>query len=74
MRNPFEGCVVYSPPFQSGSLRIPSITILRHIRLRPAICTGKQAIGISASMKSGYVSPHTHECMHPIDVPKISRK
>jgi len=30
----------------------PSITILRQMRLRPAICTGWQARGIRASMKS----------------------
>ena len=51
-----------------------SIVILRHKRLRPAICTGRHAIGMSASMKSGYVSPQTKECMQPMDVPKISRR
>ena len=32
--------------------------ISRHSRLRPAICTGRQASGISASMKSGSAPPH----------------
>src|SRR2546429_5914608 len=32
-----------------------------------AICTGRQASGISASIKPGYVSPHTKECMQPMD-------
>src|ERR1044071_90035 len=30
-----------------------SFVIFRHMRLRPAICTGRHASGISASMKSG---------------------
>src|SRR5215472_896699 len=40
-----------------------SICNFRAIRLRPAICTGKHASGISASMKSGYTSP-PDERMH----------
>ena len=40
----------------------------------PAICTGKHASGISASMKSGYTSPQTKECMQPMDVPRTTRK
>jgi len=42
------------------------------MRLRPAISIGSQASGISALMKSGYVSPQTKLIMQPIDVPMIS--
>ena len=45
----------------------------RQARLRPEIWSGRLASGISASIASGYVSPHTHVCMPPIDVPITSR-
>ena len=32
---------------------MPSIAILRQILLRPAICTGRQASGMSASISLG---------------------
>ena len=51
-----------------------SITIRRIIRLRPAICAGSEASGISASMKSGYISPQSQVCIPPIDVPMTSRR
>src|SRR3569832_2392902 len=73
VRRPASGCVLYSPSIQAGSLRIASIVILRHSLLRPEICTGRHANGISATKKSGYISPHTKECMHPIDVPRAGR-
>ena len=51
-----------------------STIIRRIIRLRPAICTGALASGISASMKSGCVYPHTQLCIPPIEVPITSRR
>ena len=69
-----RGSAVYSPFFHSGSLRIASMIICRIMRLRPAISTGALASGISASMKSGYVSPHIQVCIPPIDVPMTSRR
>ena len=42
---------------------MPSMTICRHMRLRPAISIGSQESGISARAKSGYTSPHTKLCM-----------
>ena len=50
------------------------MTTRRQTRLRPEICVGTLASGISASMKSGYVSPHSQVCMPPIDVPMTSRR
>ena len=50
------------------------MAIRRHMRLRPEICVGRLASGISASMKSGYISPHSQECMPPIDVPITRRR
>ena len=52
---PLRRLSVYSPPLNSGSFVIESITILRSMRLRPAISTGAEASGIRASMKSGYI-------------------
>ena len=49
-------------------------TILRHSRLRPAIATGRQASGMTASIASGHARPTCHECMQPIDVPITSRR
>src|ERR1035438_82960 len=68
------GSSLYSPPFQSGSPRIASITIRRQTRLRPEICAGRLARGMRASMKSGYRSPQTQVCMPPIDVPRTRRR
>ena len=68
------GGLAYFPPFQSGSLRMESMIILRIIRFRPAIWTGRLARGMSASMKSGYVSPHSHVCMPPMEVPITRRR
>ncbi len=51
-----------------------SMAIFRIIRLRPAIWVGALASGTSPSMKSGYRSPQTHECMPPIDVPMTSTR
>ena len=53
---------------------MPSIAALRHIRLRPAIGAAWHAIGISALAKPGCFSPQTKMCMHPIEVPKVSRR
>ncbi len=46
----------------------------RQTRLRPPICTGRLASGISASIIVGYVSPHSQVCIPPIDVPMTSRR
>ena len=43
--------------------------IRRHIRLRPAISAGRQAIGMAARSISGWLSAQTKPCMQPIDVP-----
>ena len=51
-----------------------SMVILRHMRLRPAICVGSQASGINASIMLGHASPHMKECMQPIDVPITRRR
>jgi hypothetical protein len=40
VRNARSGWVVYSPPRQSGSLRMASMAIARQTRLRPTIATG----------------------------------
>ena len=45
----------------------------RIIQLRLAIAVGCEAIGASASMKSGYFTPHTQVCMPPIELP-ITRR
>ena len=54
--------------------RAASLTNLRHIRFRPAICVGKLANGIRASMNSGWSCPHSQVCMPPIDVPITRRR
>ncbi len=72
MRRPARGGVVYSPSFQSGSCRIASTTMCRHIALRPAIATGRHASGIHASANPGWDSAHTQVCMPPIEVPITS--
>ena len=64
-----RGCRVYSPPLQPGSCWMPSISTLRHSRLRPAIGAGRHASAITASMAEGHRSAQSHECMQPIDVP-----
>src|SRR5439155_23916697 len=48
---------------------LPILTMRRHARLRPEIWVGKLASGMSASMKSGCISPHNQVCIPPIDVP-----
>ncbi len=51
-----------------------SMITRRQTRLRPEIGPGRLASGISASMKSGYCSPHIQVCMPPIDVPITRRR
>ena len=51
-----------------------SIISFRCMRLRPEICAGVQTIGSSASVKSGYLTPHIQACMPPMEVPTISRR
>src|SRR5437588_12173501 len=63
-----DGWVLYSPPFQAGSFRMASMVIRRQARFRPEIWVGKLANGISASMKSGCISPQSQVCIPPIDV------
>lgn len=53
---------------------IASMAIFRVMQFLPAIGTGIEASGINASEKSGQDSPHTQECMQPIEVPKMRRK
>ena len=74
LRRPSSGSLLYSPSFHAGSRSMASMNILRHMRLRPAIWTGRQAKGIRASTNSGYVSPQTKVCMQPIEVPRIRRR
>ena len=45
-----------------------------HARLRPEICVGRLARGISASMSSGCRSPQSQTCMPPIEVPMTRRR
>ena len=51
-----------------------SMIIVRITRLRPAICVGALASGTRPSTKSGYISPHTQQCIAPIDVPITRRR
>ena len=59
---------------QSGESRMASMTTRRQTRLRPEICVGRLPSGMSASMKSGCSSPHSHACIPPIEVPRMSRR
>ena len=51
-----------------------SMIIRRQARFRPEICVGRLASGISASMKSGCISPQSQVCIPPIEVPMTSRR
>ena len=51
-----------------------SMIIFRITRLRPAICVGTLASGTRPSTKSGYISPHTQQCIAPIEVPRTRRR
>ena len=44
------------------------------IQLRLDISVGCEAIGTSASMKSGWVTPQIQACMPPIELPSTRRK
>ena len=44
------------------------------IQLRPDISLGSDAMGTSASMKSGYMMPHSQACMPPNELPSTRRK
>ena len=46
----------------------------RIIQLRPDIGAGSEAIGISASAKSGCSMPQTQTCMPPIELPMMARR
>ena len=46
----------------------------RIIQLRAAIGVGCAAIGTAASMKSGNMPAHSHDCMPPIELPITSRR
>ena len=48
--------------------------IRRIIQLRLDISVGCDAIGTSASMKSGYASPQIQVCMPPIELPITRRR
>ena len=55
-------------------MRTASITIRRIIQLRPDIGPGSDAIGTSASMKSGCVVPQTQVSIPPIELPMTRRR
>ena len=50
---PASGTVVYSPPFQSESDSMASMTILRTMRLRQAMATGRLAGGGDVEQERG---------------------
>jgi hypothetical protein len=62
------------PFIHAGSLRIASIISRRIIQLRLDISVGCDAIGTSASMKPGCVTPQIQVCMPPIELPMTSRR
>ena len=49
------------------------MTMRRQTRLRPEICVGRLASGMSASMNCGCSSPQSQVCMPPMEVPMTSR-
>ncbi len=51
-----------------------SIIIRRSIQLRAAIAVGCDAIGTSASIMPGYLTPQIQVCMPPIELPITSRR
>ena len=57
--------VILGIDHQQGRLDLAEISIRRIIQLRPDIGSGREAIGTSASMKSGWATPQTQVNIPP---------